>query len=189
MTMIVSLRGTGGSGKSTVVHTALKRWRSEVVEYLPLKRGRRPLVYLVWAPEPFFVLGSYETVCGGCDTITNYAEVVPVLLKRYAPHANLLFEGLLVSHTFGRIGELMQQMGRQHEIVFAFLDTPLAVCLARIQGRRTERGDDRPVNPKHTTIKHEYMPKLMRKLDSMGLPTIEIHHCYAFEEVMCILGN
>lgn len=188
--MILSLRGTSGSGKSTAVRAILDMGPTAVVEEVKRVRGARPLVYRVDAEVPLFVFGSYATVCGGVDTIQDYKTVVPQLLDRYAPRGHVLFEGLLLSGTYGSTGAKMAELAvRGHEAVCVFLDTPLEVCLQRVQARRAARGDDRPLNPKNTTSKHNQIVGALRRLQEHGLRVVTIDHRRAAEQLLELLAG
>ena len=190
MSAIVSLRGTSGSGKSWVVHKALRTWHHEVLEWTRGKRKDRPLVYRIELPaSQLYVFGSYETKCGGCDTITDYKTIVPVLLKRYAPKGHVLFEGLLMSGGYGRVGAALSELQAQgHNVVCAILDTPLDKCLRRVNTRRMARGVEEPVNPKNTEQKHRQILNSIPNLENQGLRCTTINHNRSFSEVMKLFG-
>lgn len=134
---IVNLRGTHGSGKSTVAQRILAKYPH--TEYNPMG-ARRPQGYLVNLPgnKTLAIAGPYATACGGCDAVQPYATVWP-LVERLAGEADhVLFEGALISTTYGSIGAASEDYG--DDIVFAFMDTPLATCVDRVNQRRAARG-------------------------------------------------
>jgi hypothetical protein len=189
---IVNLRGTSGAGKSTVVHTLLKNYPHEVVQYTG-KRGTKPLVYRVGVgglERSLFVFGAYHTQCGGCDGITDYAEVVPELLRMYAPQGEVLFEGLLISGGFGRVGEGMVVAAKAfaHEAIFALLDTPLALSLERIAARRAAKGKLEPLNPLNTEMKYKAAHASHAKLLREGHDARLISHKTPFRSTMALFG-
>lgn len=186
MSVIISLRGTSGSGKSSVVYAALERWKHEVVQ--ANERGK-PLVNLVHAPCPFFVFGPYRTPCGGCDALPGYAEILPILLPKYAAKGNVLFEGLLLSGTYGAVGRKLEEMKDAHTVWFAFLDTPLEVCLDRVNARRRARGEERPVNPANTEMKFRTIKRVQEIAMEKGHNIYNIPYQDAFRRVMRLLGN
>jgi len=158
--MIVSLRGTHGSGKSHIVRQILQRYNAQPER--TDKKGR-PVNYVMQLANgsSLYVVGCYVNACGGCDSIQPYSEIWP-RIERFADLGHVLFEGALVSSSYGNIGRATERYG--DECVFAFLDTPLEVCLARIQARRTARGDMRPINPKNTQGKFEGIMKSLPKI-------------------------
>jgi hypothetical protein len=158
MSTIVNLRGTSGAGKSTVVHTLLKMYPNKAVQFFGAKHNR-PLVYEVQIQHdrrPLFIVGPYKTQCGGCDAITGYQNVLPPLLDSYAKLGDILFEGLLISGGYGSVGQALGELEKKgHESIFALLDTPLELCLERVNARRTARGVLDPVNPRNTEQKYK----------------------------------
>jgi hypothetical protein len=157
--MIINVRGTHGSGKSHLVRSIMSAFPCE-----PLAGVKRPDGYRVEVTHlnrPLYVVGSYETACGGCDGIQPYSLIWPRVVE-YAGLGHVLFEGALVSSSYGNIGRDSQVYG--DDFVFAFLDTPLAVCLERIAARRRARGDARPLDPKNTEYKYNNILKSIPKI-------------------------
>jgi adenylate kinase family enzyme len=164
--MIVNLRGTSGSGKTTVVRGLMEKYPS----IRALGPEKKPEGYeclmanFPGNPPPLYVVGSYKNVCGGCDGIKTQDEICD-RVRRYAglfeqgyelqlgtdqaapivsaltgpPH--VVFEGLLISHLYSRYLNLDREMKDkfgQHTI-WAFLDTPEEVCVDRVKDRRARR--------------------------------------------------
>lgn len=186
---IISLRGTSGSGKSTVVHQLLghAKYHPLVVDF---DAKDRPMNYQVMLGArntvPLYIIGRYTSPCGGCDTIQNYTDELMERIPRFHELGHVLFEGLLVSGGYGRLGIWSQRY--EDDFIFAYLDTPLETCLKRIQQRRTARGDERPLNPKNTTTKFNGIASSRRKIeDEYGRKVVNIHHKHALEDVLRLL--
>ena len=81
------------------------------------------------------VLGRYETACGGCDGIGTQNEICEKIIQLKDP--NLIFEGLLVSHSFARYSALVKKSG---PIIFCFLNTSPEDCIYRVYQRRKLKG-------------------------------------------------
>jgi hypothetical protein len=170
--VIINVRGTHGSGKSTIVHSLLHKYGAQTMG----RPGKRPEGYKVVIPglrRALYVVGPYETACGGCDAIQPYELIWP-RVEAYARKGHVLFEGALVSSSVGNIGRAMA--ARKKHCVVGFLDTPLAVCISRIEKRRAARGDDRPLNPKNTTVKHQAVERSRPKLEELGLRCVTLKH-------------
>lgn len=183
--MIIKLHGTSGSGKTTVARQLIERATSK--ENLP-NIGRRPSGYKLTMPDlkqPLYILGPYETVCGGLDALGEADDHIQ-LLQTYGPMGHVFYEGLLQSGFYGRIGVASEKFGDDH--VFAFLDTPLDVCLQRVVARREARGTTTPFNPANTEDKYAAIMRLKWKLENgVGIPkrrTAVIMHQYALNDVM-----
>lgn len=145
---VVDVRGCSGSGKSHLVRQLLAlRPGGPVTE-----RGR-PIGRFI--PElNLAVAGLYRpgVQTAGCDEVKDIEEVTRRLRVLGDAFDNLLFEGLLVSHSYKRFRELAEEFERRpgRRYVFAFLDTPLNLCVRRVRRRREKaRGFRfRPFDPK-----------------------------------------
>lgn len=187
---VVNVRGTNGSGKTTAVRAILKRWPVTIAEVTHRARGDRPLVYCVHTPSgPMFMFGSYETDCGGCDTISDYKTIVPALLDKYAPKGNILFEGYLLSGAYGAVGEAMKKTEEaEHTVIFAFLDTPSDVCIKRVEARRAVRGVEKPFNPVNLLGKYGAIESVHRRALEMGHRCEVINYQQAPQQIMKLFG-
>jgi hypothetical protein len=144
--VILQIRGTSGSGKTTMVKHLLKQIVPTVVEWSENKKRAR--VYAgKYLGHKIFILGDYTIGAGGCDTIPKIEQVID-LVDRYAtkyPEAIVVFEGLLLAHSWGAMGEYAHaKFGERY--INAFLDTPEDTCLARVLHRRQQKsgGDTNP---------------------------------------------
>lgn len=158
--MIINIRGTHGSGKSYIIKWLLEKYKAKP-ESLTAKG--QPANYIMTIPKcgVVYVVGRYTTACGGCDGIQPYSEIWP-RVEKFADLGHVLFEGALVSSSYGNIGRASEVYG--NDFVFAFLDTPLEICLKRIKQRRKARGDFRPLNPKNTKGKYDSIQKSILKI-------------------------
>lgn len=188
--MILDIRGTHGSGKSWIMRRLLDTsWchipgaqPGDVVGIQgPAYKGTKHatekahLGYLLGKWNAF-MLGRYDTDCGGCDGIKTADEVC----KRVRDHArtvrHVLLEGILVAHTFQRYSDLAREMEEQgHPYVFCFLDTPLKTCVARVRSRRMRRGDSRTLNPGNVIRDHARIWRRLRaQCVEAGHRTVEL---------------
>lgn len=153
---VLNIRGTHGSGKSWIVHELLKS------EHTVIRKDNK--IYGYFIPEyDLGVVGKYDTPCGGCDSIKS-ADMVCDRVRDFAnEYRNVVFEGILVSHTFGRYRDLALERAAD-DFRFLFLNTPLAMCISRVKGRRAERGKTGPFDPKNV-IKdwHTIWKKVQKK--------------------------
>lgn len=181
--MIISLRGTHGSGKSTVVKTLLNRYNATEIP-----GEKKPDGYwfnIPWLTKPVHVVGSYRTACGGCDSIQPYSLIWP-RVEAYAEKGHVLFEGALVSSSYGNIGRSSEKFG--DEIVFAFMDTPLETCLKRIEARRLTKGNQKPLNPKSTTEKMKNVQRSIRVIrDEVKRRVVMIDYRKATAQILGLL--
>lgn len=101
---VIQIRGTSGSGKTTAMRRILDYFGDWQAYYVPARRG--PIYYQCvseWAEAiDLFVLGHYESPCGGCDNIGSAKavhELYRVLEDETRPtHPRVILgEGLLLS--------------------------------------------------------------------------------------------
>ena len=148
--MIISLRGTNGSGKSHLVFQLMKRFKTT-----PIGKDKtgKPMHYRLDLSrgEQLYVVGPYTSACGGCDTIQPYDDIWP-MVEEVIPKGHVLFEGSIVSSGYGRIGEATEDYG--DSVVFVFLDTPVEKCVQNVVNRRLARGNEKPFDPKNVYQKY-----------------------------------
>lgn len=176
--MIIQIRGTSGSGKSTVMrkvmdnlsHTYELEWWSHHID------GRKkPLYYSMSLPGfEIDVLGHYESPCGGGDTIGSSPKIYDLVNERYIHARVVIVEGLLLSEDTKWTIEYSKGMN----IVPVFLTTPLHQCLARIRKRRREVGNTKPLNVYNTTNRYGVISRARTKLEDNG---IECPACSSLE--------
>lgn len=184
--VIVSLRGTHGSGKSSVVSKILQKYGCTPVN--DSAKPKKPLGYHVQLPTGLlFVVGSYATACGGCDAIQPYADIWPRIEEAADAGDHVLFEGALVSSSYGNIGRSSEKYG--DAVKFAFLDTPLDVCLKRIAQRRAAKGNFEPVDPANTKHKFHSVAKSVEKIKTeFGRRVVIIDHTLAVTQTLKLFG-
>lgn len=163
---VIDIRGTHGSGKSTIVHRLIDRKTAKVVSDddgnpIALTLCRRA------APDSIVVGVDYlRTDCAGCDNIKPTEEIsrrVRYLALRFR---YVVLEGILVSHTFARYNALAEELG---DYRFLFLDTPLDVCIRRVSERRVSKGKPAEFDPKNVVKDHHNVYTVVRgKLERAG---------------------
>lgn len=187
--MLLSIRSTNGGGKSTIVRGLLKAAMRKSAIYGVLG-PRTPEGYelqISGVRKPVYVLGGYEIPSGGCDLIQPY-DLILDLLRKYAAKGHVVFEGVLVSSSYGRVGTLMEEWGQ--EAVMGFLDTSLEQCIRNVEGRRKERGDLRPFNPENLTTKYNQIVKNKVKIAEAGKLRVEtLNFDKGLEQTLVILRN
>ena len=167
--MIVNVRGTHGSGKTTISHRLINEHPHEaLVEPAEfegtstkkdgtvepyLKRFKKANAHRIpGAPgsTDLIIVGRYQS---GCDGILPQ-EIIEDMLRYWAPQGHLVWENVLVSANVGRWGRLETELREAgNPSVWAHLDTPADVCLARVEARReaakAEGFHHRQVETKH----------------------------------------
>ena len=166
---IIQVRGTSGSGKSTVMRAVMK----QLGEFhgVTVAGRKQPMYYqLDWRhgsskPVGFdlCVLGHYATACGGCDTIGS-AKAVIELIDSMKHWDVILCEGLLLSEDVKNT--LTLPIDR---LKVLFLTTPLDTCLERIKGRRATAGNDKPLNVANTSNRVATIERARARLEDAGV--------------------
>lgn len=182
--VVVDIRGTNGSGKSTAVHELLARYTHE-----PILRGGSK-VYAYRVPElRLHVLGSYHTATGGCDGIPTQ-DLVCDRVREFAPLGHVLLEGMMVSHLFGRYWALAEELRTQYgtDYRFCFLDTPMDTCIANVQSRRDRRGDTRPFNPRTLQQHHRSTWLTRQSLEKVNAHIVDVPYPHVLKTVLAQFG-
>ena len=148
---IIKLHGCSGAGKTTVARTLMAS--AVEINQVTKEGAKRPEAYVCTLPEyrdPVIVLGSYESNCGGMDTVSSAAEAME-MVKYYHSGGHILHEGLLQSTYYGAMGKDSEQYGDDY--IYAFLDTPILTCLERVTRRRDVQGSKNKFDPQLTIDK------------------------------------
>ena len=164
--MILQVRGTSGSGKTTAVRTAL----SDTPKQGQFIDGRRkPLYYTMGAcPSNVYLLGHYESACGGCDNVGSARAVYDVIqkIRQTDPAGVILCEGLLLSEDVKWTTQLHQD---GHAVSALFLTTHLDTCIDQIKSRRAAAGNTKPFNTKNTTNRVKTIERARIRLTRAGV--------------------
>ena len=181
--MIINIRGTHGSGKSTLVKQLIDKYCLEDMRNEAAKING----YALRIPEIsklVFVVGPYETACGGCDAVQPYDLIWP-RVEGYSKRGHVIFEGALVSTSLGVVGQGLAHFKKKS--VVAYLDTPVELCLQRIAARRAAKGDTRPLNPKNTVSKVAAIARTQSRFEALGVRCVTFNHKKAFKQLLELL--
>jgi ABC-type dipeptide/oligopeptide/nickel transport system ATPase component len=184
--MIINIRGTSGSGKSTAVRQVMDLAHS--TDRIYLKDRKNPLLYrLHWPGDKVISIpGHYETACGGCDTIKTYDQLFEIIKQEYKVGHHVLFEGLLVAHDKKRCTELFEWLLRD-PLLFQIIELTetLETCLASVEKRRSERKNPpkKPFNPDNTTRRYKEVVRSCEQLEAIGVPV----HRYKRDQVLEVI--
>ncbi len=196
--MIITLKGCSGSGKSTIVRKVMGLYDEKLPQFIDGRK--RPIGYVCRKKgvKDLFVVGHYETACGGCDTISKADYTFELIREKHTQGMNVLFEGLLLTADYNRTAALHTD---DIDVRAVVMNTPLDVCLASINERRrtkwfekckkiglenTEREAKRrklleypdeplPVNPLRTTEKFKQSLRIIVRLEEGGIPVSSLN--------------
>lgn len=128
-----------------------------------------------WQGYPFWVVGPYDTEgTGGCDRISDIAQVIALVDEVAEPShvengghtAIICFEGLLLAHSWGQMGEhLHAKYGDRY--INAFIDTTVQQCYTNVLKRRESKGastdETRIAKIKKNVVDDHYRVELAHK--------------------------
>lgn len=181
--MIVNIRGTGGSGKSTLVRLVMDRYPVKIPKFI---EGRKqPYGYLLArdvADTPMlWVVGHYNTACGGGDTLKSPGDVFDSVRDKAEAGYDVLFEGIISQDDVTRTIALH----RSFPLLVLALTTPVEECLKGIQARRDERGDERPLSSKNTESRNRrLMTSILPRLKDAGVEVMKLSREDALQETL-----
>ena len=171
MSTIVAIKGTNGSGKSTVVRALIAHLGTAA----KLRFNNKEAGYRCrYGEGALFVLGKYRTACGGLDSSFSYggaADDLLLCIDTLAAKGHVACEGVIAITSYGfdrvtRFADKQRRKGRR--MIFAHLDTPAEVCVARVRERRAEAGNTKPFDPAKLLAKYESILKSQEKLREAG---------------------
>lgn len=144
---VIKLGGCNGSGKTTLARAFLERFKLQPI----LTQGRKVQAYgAEHKGQKYVLLGSYATVCGGMDTISDKLVRLALIDKYAEPDTVLMFEGLITGKTYGAIGAFSEESAQFGSWLYAFMGTPFEVCVERVLQRRQAKGNAAPFDPERT---------------------------------------
>jgi len=175
--MIIQIRGTSGSGKTTVVN----RFRELSDDWEPVfqAKRKRPLYYR--RGSTLALLGHYESPCGGCDTIGSARQVFDLIKKMEGRFENILCEGLLLS-------EDTKWSSQLEDLRVLFLTTDLETCLDRVRARRRAAGNDKPLSVDNTSKRVAVIERARIKLLNGGVECYRVSPEQATKRLCSWLG-
>ena len=172
--VILRLSGTFGSGKTTAVRKFIEDYPSETLMGGKKIMGYRIDLTSLDVEKPLFIVGKYDNVCGGTDSINTQLEVAERIIKAHAL-GHVLYEGALVSASGlgGKVTQITEETGCT---VYAFLDTPQDKCIDRVINRRLTAGNTKEFNPKNLVAKFGGVTACRQHVTEAGFRVVDIDH-------------
>lgn len=131
-----------------------------------------------------FIIGKYETPCGGCDGINTQDEVCR-RVRKYAKKGHVIFEGLIVTSCYKRYLDLFKKL--KHPYRFVFLNTKIETCIKMVERRRASRGNTKPLDPTNTISKYEATLRSIERAKEDNASFIVTSRNRAMEDILCLL--
>lgn len=179
--MIINIRGTSGSGKTTAIRRLMEVLGGKGLR-MKIAGRNRPIAHVYERTAglgSIALVGSYETVCGGCDTISHYDTCFGIIRQLEDKGVErVIYEGLRQSGDVKRALELHNE-GRDLRVLS--LTTPLEECLDAVRQRRLAAGNTKEFNPKNTTTKFHLLGRSNERLREAGVRVYEVDRDEAWE--------
>lgn len=180
--MIIQIRGTSGSGKSTAMREVWKRLPGFERRCPFFQEGRRQPLYYVTGNV--VILGHYEVDGGGCDNVGSAAKVYELIQKVQSefPDKVILCEGLLLSEDT-KWSQLLTDL---HVI---YLTTPIETCISQIKSRRLKAGNEKPLNESNTRNRVGVIERSRIKLTALGVKCYTLPFQPAVKKILELIAN
>lgn len=165
--MIINIRGTHGSGKSTLVRRVKEMYGDGAVPQM-LQGRKQPFGYMCRAPglEQLYIPGHYVGPCGGCDSISSIESIFGSVITAAESGVAVLFEGIVAQHSATRLLDLHMV----HPVKVIALSTTLEECIESVVARRVARGQTDEFDPKNVAKEFRSVLSSSRRLTNDGLP-------------------
>jgi hypothetical protein len=188
---IVVLRGTSGSGKTTIAAGVMKVLGPHAGTFNVGPKGK--LGGYVWDQPPVTVVGRYETACGGCDAMSWKGaadDLEQAVVEGVGRGHSVLLEGLMVS-TWG--ADRLLRLAKVAPLTVLHLDTPLDVCLDAVRARRAERAalkgqEAGELNVRNTTDKWNGLITHTRNQRIKGVNVEDVDREGGLKRALALLG-
>ena len=179
--LIINVRGTSGSGKTHLTREWMKQfdsnpiWESRAVSRRPKVLGyNAEKFHKDGRHEQWFVIGSYENVCGGCDTIKTQQEIIDRVGWAISQGYNVWLEGLILSTIYGLVGAYSEEYADRW--LFAYLNTPVDVCVERVIERRRVAGNIKPFDTENTVKRHATIQRNRAIVEEKGREAVTVDY-------------
>lgn len=134
---LISIMGTNGSGKSTLMK-----------KFLPddAKVIKHPLS-TVYDCGTHFVIGRYDTDCGGLDGLKDFYDVIP-LVKEFIQQKDVFVEGVLFGGIYKTPSEIDDMITAEgHSYFWVKIEITAQQCADSVLIRRIRNGNFKDFDP------------------------------------------
>lgn len=179
--MVISLRGTNGAGKSTIVRAIMAEWES--LMRIKVHWRRNPLGYLMTNGErQLFVPGHYEIANGGIDTLPDLDSAYDLIRQNAHARNDVLYEGKNMSDSSGRLIALSSTIGRENvHVIVIDIDVEECIRAVRERGHRIKEETIRAI--------HRRTIKQIGEFREVGIETHHLDRAAALEKVRSLLAR
>lgn len=168
---LISLRGTNGSGKSTIPFSFINS-DEDTFEITYEVEGKPKVMATVCPNHKWLFLGSYKTKCGGLDSYRTTEQTKDSLrMLWYLPY-NVLLEGILASTVFSTYSDLFKELNKDNsrDVTIASLIPPLETCFDRI----SMRNGGKEIKKEQVSRKYEIVKRNQEKFKKEGFKCLQL---------------
>ncbi len=195
--MIINIRGSSCSGKSTNLYKLLEQYPSSQVWERVGWNKKKPRCVGHLLPGGLFIVGPYlpGAKTGGMDMLMpGKTELVTLWLERNCVrYPFVIFESMMASLAIGRYHSLRvrldEQLATEQSITFAFLDTPMEVCRERILSRSGGLGPTGKGINQEATVDHQWkrVRQIRERLTEEGEKCVTLNYENSYEQMLTLL--
>lgn len=195
--MIINIRGTNGSGKTTLARSFQLGSAQPVklVHYAsPTKRDPDRMCWVTGTMSHHGLLGrvicvgSYDQAQGGLDTVGSFDLQQAAVFRATHEAEHVVCEGILASTVAGSWLEFFKKLELGGEqVLVAYLDTPVELCLQRIRERQERAGKVRDIKEDQVRDKVRAIDATRRRFEAEGISTVVLDHTRAEEQLRQII--
>lgn len=170
---LVNIRGTNGSGKSSIPLSFLNSDKSafELIYYVD---NKEKVAATVFPSFGWLALGAYRTKCGGLDTYRSNKQTIDSLDLVWDLDYDIIMEGVLASTIRSTYGELFTSINSKHankrEILVCSLLPPFEICIDRI----SMRNGGKSVKTEQVKSKYDVVSKGVSYFRDLGISSISL---------------
>ncbi|QYW02144.1 nucleotide kinase [Stenotrophomonas phage Sonora] len=187
---IINVRGCNGSGKTTLLRCLARSPECRVVFVaMTQEENKGRAIPVTYTPDRLAIIGDYTLAAAGqttagLDRIQTQAAAKRVIEKVIAAGDvdAVLFEGVIVSTIFGPWLDWSRANGG---MIWAFLDTPLDVCLKRIH----DRNGGKPIKEELVVAKERMVGRAKAKAVEAGERVATINWQTALKDIKLIISD
>lgn len=186
--MIINVRGTHGSGKSTLVRAIMEQHydSSEVIRTSSTGMAHS---YLCRSEKyvDLVVHGNYAPgVGGGCDHLKTGTNIFDPLLEMVARRQNVLYEGVVAQHS---VPKLLDMRVLDQDVHVIALTTPIDVCYESVVERKRRRGDFSIPSRVNIEKESQAVASAIKRLRKLGVTVYERDRQEALDLVLSLLSK
>lgn len=188
---LIGIKGTSGSGKTTIVFKILSQYKYKTNYFVNGRRAPIAHVFETEGKRPVAVIGHYDAGsngCGGLDSISHYHCMNELINHFWGLGYHCITEGLLYS------GDALQTI-KHNKITngqsrILALTTSIPDCVAAVNARRRDKDPNASdVNPDNLISKNNSIPGVMKKLEEAGVQAKWVDRNEGWEWAAKILGH